>query len=319
MSRPLRIEYPGAVYHVMNRGNSRQKTFLSKEDYRTFLNTLSETHDLWGIDVFAFCLMENHYHLCLRTPQGNLSRIMRHLGGLYTQRFNRAHAREGVLFRGRYKAILVDADEYLASVVRYIHLNPVEAGIAKVPEGYPWSSHAIYLKRRPAPAWLKVQEVLGKFGSVKEFQEFVLSGNEGAIKEFYRQSRQGPLLGREVFREQIQRRLSRIDREHPRYERVELRPTAERVLKQVAEVYEGHVGDLLRGRRGINNEARRVAMYLVKRLCDLTLQETAERFRVGSYGVIGWACHGVRSRMQIDERLKKRVESIEKRVYQQKI
>lgn len=319
MSRPLRIEYLGAVYHVMNRGNSRQKTFLSKDDYQTFLNTLAETHDLWDIEVFAYCLMENHYHLCLRTPQGNLSRIMRHLGGLYTQRFNRAHGRDGVLFRGRYKAIVVDADEYLASVVRYIHLNPVEAGLAKTPEQYPWSSHAVYLKLRQAPAWLKVQEVLGRFGSIKEYQKFVLSGNEEAIKEFYHRSRQGPLLGKETFRDRIRKRLSRIDREHPRYERMGLRPTAERVLKQVAKEYGVLAEDLLQGRRGIDNEARKVAMYLVKRLCDLTLQETAERFRVGSYGVIGWACHGIRSRMRVDKQLKNRVEGIEEVVYQQKI
>ena len=319
MSRPLRIEYPGAVYHVMNRGNSRKKIFLSKEDYQTFLSALAETHDLWGVEVLAYCLLDNHYHLCLRTPQGNLSRIMRHLGGIYTQRFNRAHGRDGDLFRGRYKAIVVDADEYLTSVVRYIHLNPVEAGLAKAPEEYRWSSHASYLKRKTAPAWLKTQEVLGRFGSPKEFQAFVLAGNDAAIRTFYRRSRQGPVLGKETFRERIRKRLNKIDREHPRYERVEVRPTVERVLKQVGKEYEVSVEDLLRGRRGVHNEARRVAMYLVKRLCDLTLQETAERFRVGSYGVVGWACHGVRTRMTTDKRLMNWVEGIQEKIYQQKI
>ncbi len=125
MPRPLRIEYPGAVYHLMNRGSARQKVFLGSADYREFLKTLSEAHDLWEIEVLAYCLMPNHYHLCLRTPRGNLSRVMRHIDGLYTQRFNRGHRRDGSLFRGRYKAILVDADEYLLAVVRYVHLNPV--------------------------------------------------------------------------------------------------------------------------------------------------------------------------------------------------
>src|SRR5881296_3396831 len=129
MARPLRIQFPSAVYHVMNRGTARQVTFLSDEDYGECLKTLSEAHSLWGIEVFADCLMRNHYHVCLRTPKGNLARVMRHVDGLYTQRFNRRHGRDGTLFRGRYKAILVDANEYLTAVVRYIHLNPVEVGI----------------------------------------------------------------------------------------------------------------------------------------------------------------------------------------------
>src|SRR2546428_2097688 len=136
MARPLRIQFPGAVHHVMNRGTARQATFLDEEDYGLFLNTLGEAFDLWGTEIFAYCLMKNHYHLCLRTPKGNLSRVMRHVDGLYTQRFNRAHDRDGPLFRGRYRAILVDADEYLATVVRYIHLNPVEARVVKLPEEY---------------------------------------------------------------------------------------------------------------------------------------------------------------------------------------
>jgi REP element-mobilizing transposase RayT len=106
-------------------GTARQATFLQEQDYEAFLKTLAEAHVLWGVEVFAYCLMSNHYHVCLRTPKGNLSRVMRHVDGLYTQRFNRSHGRDGSLFRGRYRAILIDADEYLAAVVRYIHLKPL--------------------------------------------------------------------------------------------------------------------------------------------------------------------------------------------------
>src|SRR5688572_13417680 len=148
MSRPLRIQYPGAVYHIMNRGRVRQPTFVDEADYRAFLETLGEANGQWGIEVFAYCLMGNHYHLCLRTQMGNLSRIMRHVDGIYTQRFNRRHRRDGTLFRGRYKGILIDADEYLAAVVRYIHLNAVAAGLVKMPEEYRWASHQYYLKAK---------------------------------------------------------------------------------------------------------------------------------------------------------------------------
>ena len=147
MSRPLRIEFPAAVYHVMNRGAAKQTTFHDSGDYQAFLDTVAEAHQRWAIEVFAYSLMRNHYHLCLRTPKGNLSRVMRHIDGIYTQRFNRRHGRDGTLFRGRYKAILVDADEYLLAVVRYIHLNAVEAGIVKLPEDYRW----VEPDRRQAP------------------------------------------------------------------------------------------------------------------------------------------------------------------------
>jgi REP element-mobilizing transposase RayT len=319
MARPLRIEFPDAVYHVMNRGGGRQKTFLRKEDYRAFLKTLAEVHELWRVEVFAYCLLGNHYHLCLRTPEGNLSRIMRHLDGLYTQRFNRAHRRDGALFRGRYKAIVVNADEYLASVVRYIHLNPVQARLVKEPGAYPWSSHPAYLHPNKAPIWLNVGQVLGGFATPRAFHEFVLSGNDRLIKEFYSRHRQSPILGSGDFLDRIKHKLSRMGREHPRYERVGLRPSVDVVLCFVAQEYGLPVETLVKGRRGKENEARKVAMYLVKRLCDLTLQETAQRFNVGSYGVVGWACHGVQSKMDSDKKLRKRVEILKQRIYQQKI
>jgi len=155
MARPLRIEYPGAVYHVMNRGLAQQTVFYDPTDYEAFLQVVSDTHSLWGVEVFAYCLMGNHYHLCLRTPSANLGRVMRHVNGLYTQRFNRMHQRDGPLFRGRYKAIVVEAEAYLASVIRYIHLNPVQTKLVQSPEAYRWSSHAQYLTPQSAPPWLE--------------------------------------------------------------------------------------------------------------------------------------------------------------------
>src|SRR3989338_5280796 len=130
MARPLRIEFPEACYHVMNRGSERRNIFLHDTDYEAFLGLLEDAGERWQIKVFAFCLMANHYHLFLKTPQGNLSRVMRHLDGLYTQIFNRTYKRDGPLLRGCYKAIVVDADSYLLELVRYIHLNPVKARIA---------------------------------------------------------------------------------------------------------------------------------------------------------------------------------------------
>jgi REP element-mobilizing transposase RayT len=318
MARPLRIQYPGAVYHVMNRGSSRQKVFLENRDYEAFLHTLAEVHDRWQVEVFAYCLMGNHYHVCLRTPEGNLSRVMRHLDGLYTQRFNRLHRRDGALFRGRYKAIMVDKDSYLTQVVRYIHLNPIEAGLAGEPQAYPWSSHRWYLRPKGIPKWLRIEEVMADFDNIARFHEFVLEGNEQALENFYKTERKSPVLGGEEFCERVREESIRTDREHPRYEKAAVRPSVERVLRVLAKTYGIRRDDLLKGRRGKDNEPRRVGMYLVKELCDLKLQEIAEQFGTGSYGTVGWACHGIAARMNSDASFRDRVESI-RRNCQQKI
>jgi hypothetical protein len=214
---------------------------------------------------------------------------------------------------------VVDADGYLAAVVRYIHLNPVEAGLVREPQAYRWSSHRDYLRPKEAPEWLKVREVLERFSGVREFHEFVLSGNEGALREFYSQRRQSPVLGGEKFRQRLMGRLDRFSREHPRYERIGVRPPVERVLDCVARAYRVKVEDLLKRQRGIENQARKVGMYLVKQLCDLTLQQTAEQFGIGSYGAAGWACHGVRSKIESDRKFQKQVEGIRAIICQQKI
>ena len=319
MSRPLRIQFAGAVYHVMNRGTARQATFLNDGDYQVFLNTVAEACRLWNAEVFAYCLMRNHYHLCLRTAKGNLARIMRHVDGLYTQRFNRSHKRDGTLFRGRYKAIVVDGDEYLAQVVRYIHLNSVEAGVVKQPEDYRSSSHLQYLQAKGAPSWLNTAEVLEQLGGRKAFHEFVLSGNEEGLERFYESGRQSPVLGGEPFVERIRESRGRLAKEYPRYQRRAVQCSPERVIGKVAEMYRIAKEQIIRGVRGKENEARKVAMYLVRRCCDQTLQETAGLFGLGSYGAVGWGCHGVQTKMEREKKFRDQIESIVVEICQQKI
>ena len=319
MSRPLRIEFSGAVYHVMNRGAARQRTFVDGPDCQAFLNTLGEAHRRWGIEVFSYCLMSNHYHVCLTTPKGNLSRVMRHVDGLYTQRFNRHHHRDGALFRGRYKAILIDKDQYLSQVVRYIHLNPVGAGRVQQPQDYPWSSHQYYLKPQGAPQWLRSGEVLEQIGPRAAFHEFVLSGNEESLEKYYAAKRQGPVLGREEFIERVGVPDRKLDREVPRYHRRALQVNPDRVIGRVAGQYRIAPGEVLRGVRGKGNEARKVAMYLVTRCCDRTLSETARLFGLGSYGAVGWVCHGVKARMERERRFRDEIDRLTAELCQQKI
>ena len=134
MARPLRIEFPGALYHVTSRGNARQRVFRDDEDREMFLATLAWVVERFGWRCHAYCLMDNHIHLLIETPQPNLSRGMRQLNGVYTQPFNRRHRKVGHLFQGRFKAVLVEKERYLLELARYIVLNPVRAKMVKTPE-----------------------------------------------------------------------------------------------------------------------------------------------------------------------------------------
>jgi len=176
MSRPLRIQYPGAWYHVMNRGLNHRRIFHNDVHRQLFFDLLSDIHKRYGVQTHAYCLMDNHYHLLLHTPNANISRAMRHLDGLYTQRFNRDEKRDGPLFRGRYKAILVEADPYLLQLTRYIHLNPVSAKLCSEPAAYAWSSYRAYLKHTKQPNWLYCDKALlqcSETQPIKYYREFV--------------------------------------------------------------------------------------------------------------------------------------------------
>ena len=301
----------------MNRGASRKRIFTDHSDYQVFLQLLADCHERWGVEIFAYSLMGNHYHLCLRTPDANLARVMRHVNGVYTQHVNRRMGRDGALFRGRYKALVVEADPYLPAVVRYIHLNPIKAKLVHLPEAYLWSSHARYLRPKGAPPWLKVQEVLAGFGRPRDFQEFVLAGNERTLEAYYAADRQSPILGREAFREGLQRPRGRVSREHSRVERVGVRPSVIRVVEVVAKAYGVTGASVCKGRRGTESEARKVALYLVPRLCDWTLQATADYFGLRSYGGVSWASTQIRRKRDREQSFQRTLQRLESQIIQQ--
>jgi len=162
--------------------------------------------------------MSNHYHLLVKTPRANLSRIMRHIDGLYTQRHNRLRKTDGSLFRGRYKAIVIEASAYLLQVSRYIHRNPIETKKPLVSrlEDYPWSSYASFVNLAPPPAWLNRESIYGELGSHRRYQayrQYVDQGNEGQISRFYGLSRMPAVLGSDSFRQQMKEKLKKADRE----------------------------------------------------------------------------------------------------------
>lgn len=178
MTRPLRVEFPGAFYHVTSRGNERKAVFQSSRDREKFLSYLESAHDRYGAVIHVYCLMENHYHLLLETPRGNLSQILHHINGAYTTYFNIKRKRSGHLFQGRFKGILVERDAYCKELSRYIHLNPVRAGLVKSPSEYGWSSYRYYIGSKREPEWFTTELLLGYFGGrgrsgYRRYGEFV--------------------------------------------------------------------------------------------------------------------------------------------------
>ncbi len=178
MARPLRIEFPGAIYHVISRGNAAQPIYHDDNDRLTFLEILSSTVQRYRWLCHSYCLMGNHYHLLIETPAGNLSSGMRQLNGVYTRRFNTRHNKSGHLFQGRYKSILVERDTYLLELIRYISLNPVRSGIVTDPAQYRWSSFGATMGKTGLPSFLHRNWVLSQFDTNEEiaihkYREFV--------------------------------------------------------------------------------------------------------------------------------------------------
>ncbi len=237
MARPLRIEYPGAVYHITSRGNEKKIVFKDDQDRETFLKILSHVNKRYHWICHAYCLMDNHYHLMIETPDGNLSLGMRQLNGVYTQARNKRHNKTGHLFQGRYKAILIQKDTHLLEVCRYVVLNPVRARMVEKPEDWRWSSYrATAGKEQPHPC-LTTDWILGQFSRTrakaeKEYRQFV---RWGIGKEtIWNQVKGQTLLGKDDFVDSLADHLRRHKDipEIPKSQRYANRPALEKIFNE---------------------------------------------------------------------------------------
>ncbi len=279
MARPLRLEFAGAVYHVMARGHERSSIFREDADRRKFLRLLGEiaSEERWV--VHAYCLMRNHYHLLVETPEPGLSRGMRSLNGRYAQWFNWKHSRKGHLLEGRFRSVLVQKESHLLELCRYVVLNPVRAGAARRAEDWPWSSYRASAGLAPAPEWLEVDWTLSRFARSRSvarraYRRFVAEGKgSGEVLE------RGPYLGDEDFRREIQRMLE----DRPTADDIPLRyhraseVDLEKIQRAVAKEWRVSPADLSRSRGGDDKKA---AIYLARKLTRLTGREIGEGFGV---------------------------------------
>ncbi len=281
MGRPLRIEYPGAFYHVTSRGNERKDVFKSRRDREKFLEYLESATERYGAVIHVYCLMSNHYHLLIETPDGNLSQIMRHINGAYTNYFNAKRKRSGHLFQGRYKALLIEADAYATTVSRYMHLNPVRVGMVATPEEYQWSSYQAYIGLDKTPKWLQTVFISGHFGNTagKAANVYRCFVNELLGREYsnpLEQSVAQAILGSAEFVMEIEENyLSKRgrDRNLP-----ELRKVARRFsLDQIIQTGRTHLGE--------DRMADKAIIYLCHRHSGARLREIGERFGVGESAV----------------------------------
>lgn len=229
MARPLRIEYPGAVYHVTSRGNEKKPVFKDDTDRENFLNAVQHVNKRYNWICHAYCLMTNHYHLLIETPDGNLSIGMRQLNGVYTQLFNKWHGRTGHLFQGRYKAILIQKDSHLLEVCRYVVLNPLRAKMIERPEDWKWSSYLATAGKTKAHPCLTTDWVLGQFSrkrgkAEQEYRQFVHWGI--GQKTIWTEVRGQSLLGEDTFMDKLTDHLRKHKdiSEIPRSQRYATRP-----------------------------------------------------------------------------------------------
>jgi putative transposase len=215
MSRPLRLEFPDALYHVTARGDRREAIFEDDDDRGAFLATLAEVVKRFNWLCYAYCLMDNHYHLLIQTPDSNLSKGMRQLNGVFTQISNRRHQRMGHLFQGRFKAILVDSDAYLLELARYIVLNPVRAGMKKKPENWPWSSYRASLGLVAAEEFLAIDGLLAQFAQRRStaqarYGQFVAEGMNAPSP--WKEVKGQVFLGSDDFVEKMQKHMAKHQR-----------------------------------------------------------------------------------------------------------
>lgn len=320
MPRPLRIEYENAYYHVINRGRARQKIFHSEAYYEAFLKTVEEAHQRFGVKILCYCLMGNHYHLLLKTPDANLGRVMRHINGVYTQRYNRLKKTDGPLFRGRYKAICVEQDSYQLQLSRYIHRNPIEAGIVSELDNYAWSSYPYYVTgKQKAPAWLAQNEIYAQLGVKSRwrarYRAFVDEGVDEEIKQHYGQGKVMPYLGSEAFRDWVYGRRITDDQAVSGDSSVSFRPGIDEIVERVAKLFSVPPASILQAKRGENNIPRWVAMMLCQEVGGCRLVDIANSFGLNRTGSIPTTIKKLKGLMAEDAGLGKKVKQEIKRQY----
>ena len=263
--------------------------------------------------------MPTHYHLLLQTPEANLSRCMRHIDGVYTQRFNCQHSDDGQLFRGRYKSILVGGVSYLLELIRYIHRNPLRGGLVKTLDRYRWSSHKGYLSVSKEWSWLHKDYFLSLFsddGGKRRgaYIKFVSNEESEEIKQIFTLKNLPSILGAEDFINWVKEKYYKVKLHEEVPESRRLAPSVNKIKEAVGNAYGVEGNDLMKTRRGSSHEPRNVAIYLVRKYTGETLEKIGQEFTMNKYSSVGSVIERVRRQILMDKRLRKRLAELEKKL-----
>jgi REP element-mobilizing transposase RayT len=299
----------------MNRGRRGEDVFSDRKDFETFLSVLQEAALMFDLRIAAYCLMSNHYHILLQTPAGNLSRAMRHINGVYTQRYNRRWDVDGQLFRGRFKSILIEEDTYLLQLLRYIHKNPLRAKTVKEIREYPWSSHHGYVSKAKKWDWLHKRFLLEMFSdrpfvARRMYRKFVADEDSPEILSFFGKKNLASLFGSADFIQWIKEKYY-LEKKHDEVPECKiLSPSIAEIKKVVCDAYGVDEEALLQTRRGHVNEPRAVSMYLGRKLAGLSLAEIGTAFDSRKYSSVGSVILRLERKLSDDKQLSNKVNTL---------
>jgi REP element-mobilizing transposase RayT len=315
MGRAWRIEYEGALYHILSRGNVQGDIFYADTDRWRFLDTIGDLSERFAVDIFAYVLMNNHYHLLLKTRRANLSKAMQWFGTTYTRRFNNRHNRSGHLFQGRFKSIIIENDAYLMQLSCYIHRNPLRAGIVKRLADYRWSSYLAYGYGKSTPAWLSTKLILSQFrhgDEHKQYREKVQKYSKEE-KRLWEDFRHGLFLGsnRFVTRLRKQHMPKKPDKEISAHRQSAASLDPCKISDKAARLLDCNVEELKKLSRvsGSQKEKRDIIFYLIWQAGLLTNEKISAIFDL-TYSSVSHSVKTVKSRMAEEHKFRDYIEDL---------
>lgn len=281
MSRPLRIKFNGAWYHVMNRGLNRQNIYFNDAHRITFLKYLEKTVKIYGVEVHAYCLMGNHYHLIAHTPRGNISEAIKYLNSAYARYLNIDLKRDGPVFRGRFHAIVISEDSYLLKLSRYIHRNPLSQNAAKNLAKYKWSSYPAYIGESTSPKWLSTREVISRFGEIGfifNYKQHVEADNNDDICALIEKPNTPPALGDDDFIKRIDQYVSShsLSAEIVGAKRIIAQPDIQELGRSIALYFNLDLEILRTSTIGIKSTPRNITIYICREFGGYSLPVIAK-------------------------------------------
>ena len=314
MSRAWRIEYEGALYHLMSRGNDGQDIYLNDADRNLFLETVSEMSERFEVDIFAYVLMSNHYHLLVKTRRANLKKAMQWFGTTYTRRFNNRNFKKGHLFQGRYKSILVQNDAYAVRLSCYIHRNPLRAGVVSRLIDYKWSSYPVYAYDKKSPPWLTTKLILSYFKGTDKHKQYREKVQKYAKEEkrLLEDVRHGMILGTEKFLNRVRKQFLPDIPHHelPQQKKLARDIDIDDVLKKSSEILQVDLDKCIQAKRlhGIDKHKRDLIVYFLWNRGVMTNEQLGRIFNIG-HSAISHSAKRFKKKMINDKKMKKQFDN----------